>query len=267
MGSLRLERIPQSSKANGSVLSRGRFHGATSRSMRNHENGRDLGYLNDKGALVEVLSYKMELEEKTACKLISRAMNMKQEVALMQTKLQAWEALSGEIALQASANLNAKASFQTVLAAVVADLDILAEDPDLIEMFDLIVSLGGKGSVYLEEIRDWGARFVDQKKRRMRLAGFKAINGMHDECPRAKVAVFKLAYRGEVINGYVRSPDDWWSKVKIELLTKFEASLHYFHVTCKESINKLESPYARVHFLASVDCSLALALGCRRKIR
>ena len=67
MGSLRLERIPQSSKANGSVLSRGRFHGATSRSMRNHENGRDLGYLNDKGALVEVLSYKMELEEETAC--------------------------------------------------------------------------------------------------------------------------------------------------------------------------------------------------------
>ena len=95
----------------------------------------------------------------------------------MQTELQAWEALSGEIALQASANLNAKASFQTVLAAVAAELDLLAEDPDLIEMFDLIVSLGGKGSVYLQEIKDWGARFVDQKKRRMRLAGFKVLNG------------------------------------------------------------------------------------------
>ena len=34
MGSLRLERIPQSSKANGSVLSRGRFHGATARYTR-----------------------------------------------------------------------------------------------------------------------------------------------------------------------------------------------------------------------------------------
>ena len=74
-------------------------------------------------------------------------MNMKQDVALMQTELQAWEALSGEIALQASADLNAKASFQTVLAAVAAELDLLAEDPDLIEMFDLIVSRGGKESV------------------------------------------------------------------------------------------------------------------------
>ena len=72
--------------------------------LRNHENGKDFCYLNDKGVFVEVLNYKMEIEENTAAKLISRAMNMKQEVALMQTELQAWEALSGEIALQASAN-------------------------------------------------------------------------------------------------------------------------------------------------------------------
>jgi len=105
----------------------------------------------------------MEIEGNTACKLISRVMNMKQEVALQQTELQAWEALSGEIALQASANLNAKVSFQTVLAAVEAEMDILAEDPDLIEMFDLIVSLGGKGSVYLQEIKDWAPGLLIRK--------------------------------------------------------------------------------------------------------
>ena len=99
-------------------------------------------YLNDKIEFVEVLSYKMEIEESGACKLISRAMNIMQEVALQQTELQAWEAISGQIA-----SLNAKASFQTALAAVAADLDVLAEDPDLIEMFDLIVSRGGKESV------------------------------------------------------------------------------------------------------------------------
>ena len=227
--------------------------------LRDNENGKDFCYLNDKGALVEILAYQMETEEPTAAKLISRAMNMKQEVALQQTELQAWEALSGAIALQASKNLNARVSFQTVLAAVAADLDMLADDPDLIEMFDLIVSLGGKGSVYLQEIQDWGARFVDQKKRRMRLAGFKMINGMHDECPRAKVAVFKYTYKGDPINGFVRSPDEWWTRVKVESMAKFEACLHYFHVTCRESIDQLDSGYARALYLAGVDCSMAAA--------
>ena len=71
-----------------------------------------------------------------------------------------------------------------MLAAVAADLDVLAEDPDLIEMFDLIVSLGGKGSVYLQEIKHWGARFVDQKKRRMRWEDSKCLTVIiPDECP------------------------------------------------------------------------------------
>ena len=91
--------------ANGSELHLCDHEGRLSfEGLRNHENGKDLCYLNDKGALVEVLSYKMELEEPFACELISRAMNMKQDVAFMQTELQAWEALSGEIVLPSRAH-------------------------------------------------------------------------------------------------------------------------------------------------------------------
>ncbi len=231
----------------------------TFKAVEQHENGKEFGELSNKGALVEVLGSEIEVEEPSACNIISRAMNMKQEVALEQTELQAWEALTMEITLQANASQGAKICFESVKAAVAGELDVLLEDPDLIEMFDLIISLGSHKQTYLQEIRDWGSRFVNQKKRRMRLNGFKVLNDMPLKYPRAKVAVFKLTYKGIPTLGYVKSPDVWWTKVKHELLDKLEQALHYFHITCKASVEALPSEFDRSAFLGSVDVSLAQA--------
>ena len=83
-------------------------------------------------SLAEVLAHQIEDEEPGACVIISRAMNLKQEVALQQTELQAWDALTSEITLQANRNFGQRVCFESVRAAVAAELDTLADDPDLI---------------------------------------------------------------------------------------------------------------------------------------
>ena len=47
-----------------------------------HPNGEDLNLLNGHGMLTEVLDHNIEREEPTACSLISRAMNQKNEIVL-----------------------------------------------------------------------------------------------------------------------------------------------------------------------------------------
>ena len=252
--------LPPLKLADGSELPLCDEHGClTLKYLEHHENGKEFAELSLLGALVEVLNHAIEIEEPNACNIISRALNLKQEVALEQTELQAWEALTMEITLQANASQGAKISFESVKNKVAVELNAMSEDPDLIEMFDLIISLGGPNLSYLQEIRDWGSRFVNQKKRRMRLAGFKVLNSMPLKYPRAKVAVFKLAYKARPTLGYVNSPDMWWTRVTHNLMDKLEAALHYFHITCKASVEALPSEFHRSQFLGSVDVSMAQA--------
>ena len=71
---------------------------------RDHPNGSEFAWLCDVGHLCEVLDGKIEQEEPTAAAVISRALNMKNEVALLTTELQACDCLTGQISFQMSQN-------------------------------------------------------------------------------------------------------------------------------------------------------------------
>ena len=223
-----------------------------------HPNGEELAAVCGLGMLAEVLSYKITDEEPLACGIISRALNMKNEVCLGTTEMQALDCLTGEISLQMSRSLTQGVLFDSVRSAVADQLDMLSDDPDLVELFDLVISLGAGTAAFVDELKAWSNIFVDASKRRMRLVGFKSVNSIGPDKPRVKLAAIKLSYRSAPKNGFVNNPDPHWAKPNQDAeLDCLEESLRYMHDTCKTSIDALASDYRRVQFLAIVDCTLA----------
>ncbi len=63
-------------------------------------------------------------------------------MALRTTELTAVAVMKGEIIIQLSKDVGQRVVFQTVRDRVRAQLDIAADDPDLPELFDFMISVG-----------------------------------------------------------------------------------------------------------------------------
>ena len=92
------------------------------------------------GLLMEVLSYKIYLEQPDACIVISNAMNSPHQWALRATELHAMATLSGEIMLHMNSAVAGGICYRTVKERVRAQLDALVDDPAFKELFGTVVS-------------------------------------------------------------------------------------------------------------------------------
>ena len=63
--------------------------------------------------------------------------------------------------------------------AVRSQLDLVADDPDLPEVFEWLISCGVGKNVYIDDMMEWAGKYVDSKKRQLRLGAFSVINKMH----------------------------------------------------------------------------------------
>ena len=211
----------------------------------------------NEGIRMEVLSYKIYLEEPKACSLISNALNKGHEIALRTTELTALECLTGELALRANASLSQAVCFDSVKEALRGELDVYVDEPDFLEMFEFSINMGGSKHTYLSGLLDFGSKFVNQKKRRLRLGVFSDVNKMRIECPKSKIAVLKRAYRKTPQFGYCPSPESSWSKKTLEELRTLEHLLHYYHVELKDWLATCWEPDKVLLLLANVDVAAA----------
>ena len=149
------------------------------------------------GLLMETLSYVIEKEEPQGCSLISAALNLKNQTGLRTTELTALAVLNGVVTREMSliANVAKQVLFTTVRQKVAEELYLVAEDPEFIELFDLVISLGAGSMNFVTDLLDYGSRFVDQKRRQLRFCAFAVPNKLPAGCPHVKVAVFKRAYK------------------------------------------------------------------------
>ena len=92
------------------------------------------------GIDMEILSYKIYLEEPQGCTLISNSMNKVNEAALKTTELQALSSLTGAVTLHAESAVAGKVCFATVKAELRPTLDTFVDDPDFIELFDFVIN-------------------------------------------------------------------------------------------------------------------------------
>ena len=220
-------------------------------------NGKELAETVTEGLDCEVLSWKMDLEEPTAASVISHALNKGHELALRTTELTAVAVLKGEIIVQLAKDVGQRVAFGTVRERVRAQLDSAADDPDLPELFDFLISAGVGKNSYVEDLLEFGGCFVDSKKRQLRFSAFAVDNKICEQAPWSKIAVLKRAYRKKPVNGFCPSPEAGWGDFEwrggLQLL---EELLRFFHGACASYLAKL-SPQSRNKLLANIDVAAA----------
>ena len=221
-----------------------------------HLNGKELQELVEEGIDCEMLSWKMDVEEPQAASLISQALNKGSDLALRTTELTAVAVLKGEIILQRSKDAAQRVAFLTVRDRVRQELSTAADDPDLPELFDFLISLGVGRNSYVEDMLEFASCFVNSKKRQLRFSAFSVPNKMFQSCPWAKVAVIKRSYRKKPVVGFCPSPESLWTAMEEVRLQLLEGLLRFFHVDLTVLVGKLQ-PQSRQKLLGNIDVAAA----------
>ena len=219
-----------------------------------HPNLKQLAETLTEGIEVELLSCNMDIEEPSAASIISQSLNIEQELALRTSELTAVAVLRGEMIVQMGKDFSQKVAYKSVIAKVRQELKISADDPDLPDVFDYLRSLGVGKNTYVDRLLQFGAAFVDSKKRQLRFSAFAVANKINHDYPLTRVAVIERAYQKKPSNGFCPNPEIQWAEIQLGFLSLLEQMLFYFHTTRRVDVDKLE-PAARNKFLANVDCS------------
>ena len=210
------------------------------------------------GLLLEVLSWKIMTEEPDACCLISSALNSANALALRTTEITAIKVLTGEIALQMKLSGDSrKIDFLRVKANLRSQLDSIVDEAEFQELFEFVINLGANEGPFVNDLIEFGQRFVNQKVRQLRLSAFTIINKMKDHFPKLKIAALKRAYRKNPSYGFCPSPEPKFATATFEHSQKAEELLHYFHVHCKDAVAALGGDFNQQQFLANVDVAVA----------
>ena len=219
-----------------------------------HPNLKQLAETLTEGIEVELLSCNMDIEEPSAASIISQSLNIEQELALRTSELTAVAVLKGEMIVQMGKDFSQKVVYKSVIAKVRQELKISADDPDLPDVFDYLRSLGVGKNTYVDRLLQFGAAFVDSKKRQLRFSAFAIANKINHDYPLTRVAVIERSYQKKPSNGFCPNPEIQWGEIQLGFLSLLEQMLFYFHTTRRVDVDKLE-PAARNKFLANVDCS------------
>ena len=218
------------------------------------------------GLLMEVLSWKMLVEEPTAASLISQALNSPQNMAARTSELTALSVLSGAVGLALESAVAGEVCFESVREKVRAELDMHVDKSGFIDLFEFVVNMGANGEEFIPTLLEFGAKFVDPKQRQLSLQAFAEVNKVGLEFPRVKVAMLMRAYRKPPNRTWCPPPETTWtSSTKGQSLTKLEAVLRYFQCTCKPAVAGMQ-PLKWVALTANVACAAADAfIMCKER--
>ena len=189
------------------------------------------------GLRMEVLSWKILVEEPGACSLISQALNKSTTLALRTSEITALAAVAGAVTM-VQAEKEISLSFEAVKERVRDELDIWVLDPEFIDLFEFVVTMGGQTAGFIAELLEFAATFVDSKQRQLRLSAFAMVNKMPAQTPRSKIAVLMRAYRKPPNRTWCPCPESFWAKEEKGTLLLLEQVLQYFwHVQARASEN------------------------------
>ena len=233
---------------------------------KDQENFQDLLTLVNEGMMTDVLSWKIHTEEPGACGLIAAALNSANSIAMSATMMEAVSVLSGECLVQTKQLGSVKIDFDVVREKVRGQLDTMVDDPDFADFFQAVINLGGDTADYIRDFVDFGAKFVDQKKRKLRMQTFGFLNKMDINKPLTKIAVLKRCCRKTPHNGYCPDPESVWGANDCPSLDSLERLLFFWHHDIRAVVAALPDPNRRAGLLANVDIHLTEAwYGCKSK--
>lgn len=208
-----------------------------------------------RGLQVEILSWKMQLEEPTAASKISQALNKGHTRALETTELTAIAVLSGAAIAQAQGTAN-EVQYETVKEKVRGELDLFVDDPDFIELYEFVINLGAGRNTFIGALLEWASKFVDPKQRKLRLSAFSEVNRIPIWAPRTKVAVVQRAYRKTPTRTICPNPEAAWGRAAPTDIEQIEQLLCYYQSECKEIVGAM-GPAQSLAFTANVGIASA----------
>ena len=163
------------------------------------------------GLSVEVLSWKILLEESGAAELISAALNDPQTQGLATHEMESLTCLVNVVhEEQARSDVAGCVSYQQVLASYRRTMPGAVAEPILKEMFDFVIDLGGKKGGFVQRLFEYERRFVDHKKRRLPPQAWASVNALAANLPRTKVALLMRAYSKDPVKGFCPQPETMW---------------------------------------------------------
>jgi hypothetical protein len=165
------------------------------------------------GLDMEVLSWKLYMDEPGGCSLISQALNKGSALALQTTELTALAVLTGAVTLAHESAVAEDMALETVKEKVRHELDVFVDLPDFVELFEFIINMGAGKEKFVQQLLEFGSRFVDGKTRRLRLAAFAVANKMQNDFPRCKIAMLMRSYRKKPDSyGWCPCPEGLWTR-------------------------------------------------------
>ena len=227
------------------------------------------------GFSCEMFPHAMEKEEPEALYDISIAANIKHGTHLMETEMQCLVRLGRVCSAEQSAAQNAL--FDSVRRKMTATMPKMALSENFVDIFALAVNLGASEGPFLNELADFHGQWVNPKIRKIRLSTLGLLGTMapqiiidEDKYAIAPliVALIKGAYAASLEKYMKDEYLEYLSKKDVEIklsdadqksrLLKSLATLHHFHVACKEVIATL-SRGVRIQFLGAADVRIANA--------
>ena len=91
-------------------------------------------------------------------------MNNSNTLALRASEILALAAVAGAVTME-QAKREIALSFEAVKDRVRDELDIWVLDPEFIDLFEIVVTMGGQAAGLIGELLDFAATFVDFKQR------------------------------------------------------------------------------------------------------
>ena len=144
--------------------------------------------------------------------------------------------------------------YQIIKERVRHQLDVFVDEPEFQDFFNAIIHLGCDNAPFLPDLVDFASKFVDPKRRQLRMTAFVDVNKFGDNLPRYKIATLKRCLRRKPNYGFCPSPEGCLGVAgKDVAVHNVERLLQYFHVECKDALAALGDGYKRAQFLDSVD--------------
>ena len=196
------------------------------------------------GLDMEVLSWKMMIEEPTAASLISQALNTAHNMALHTSELTALSVLSGAVGKEMESAVAGLVCFETVRERVRIELDMYVDQVGFIDLFEFVVNMGANANQWILHLLKFGEKFVDPKQRQLSLQAFADVNKIGLQFPRTKIAMVMRSYKKPPSRTWCPVPEAaWTSSAKAPSLPKLEALLRFFQCTCKPAVAGMRLKY------------------------
>jgi hypothetical protein len=139
------------------------------------------------------------------------------------------------------------------------ELKDAADDPDLPSVFDYMINLGVGHNSYIDDLLEFGTAFVDPNRRQLRLSAFTTPSEINPELALVKTALIKRAWRTKPTFGFCPNPEADWKRIPVDQLKAVEQLLRFFHLECREYVDKLTPVAARIKYLGNVDVAVCQA--------